>query len=40
MEIKQPYSYQMDKLIVENGINSKVIKTRMLKMTELMAWKG
>ena len=40
MEIKQPYSYQTDKRIVENGIIWKVTKTRMLKMTELMAWKG
>ena len=40
MEIKQPYSYQIDKRIEENGIISKVIKTRMLKMTELMGWKG
>ena len=40
MEIKQPYSYQTDKRIDEDGIIWKVIKTRMLKMTELMAWKG
>ena len=40
MEIKQPYSYRIDKRRVENEIISKVIKPRMLKMTELMGWKG